>query len=199
MLFNSVDFAIFLPIVFALYWLLPGKNIRLQNLFIAAASYLFYGWWDWRFLLLILLSTIIDYFVGLSLSAAKRKSVRRSLLSISILANLGILGFFKYYNFFLDNIADVFSIFGKELSASSLQVVLPVGISFYTFQTMSYTIDIYRKKLEPTRDFISFSAFVCFFPQLVAGPIERASNLLPQFAVQRKFNCLWKRIQKHIS
>jgi len=188
MLFNSIDFAIFLPIVFALYWLLKDFNLKLQNLLIVAASYLFYGWWDWRFLSLILFSTIVDYTVGMYLSKTSHVGKRKGLLWASIFINLGFLGFFKYYNFFLDNFISAFSLFGTKLEVSSLQVILPVGISFYTFQTLSYTIDVYRKTLKPTNDFIAFAAFVSFFPQLVAGPIERASNLLPQFYKKREFN-----------
>ncbi|WP_438966784.1 MBOAT family O-acyltransferase [Flavobacterium sp.] len=188
MLFNSIDFAIFLPIVFFLYWFVTNKNLKLQNFLIVAASYLFYGWWDWRFLALILFSTIVDYAVGRGLSKALNISKRKILLWTSISINLGFLGFFKYYNFFLDNFITAFSFFGTEIKASSLNVILPVGISFYTFQTLSYSIDVYRRKLEPTKDFIAFSAFVSFFPQLVAGPIERATHLLPQFYKKRTFD-----------
>ncbi|MGK7954005.1 MAG: MBOAT family protein [Crocosphaera sp.] len=188
MLFNSLDFAIFLPIVFILYWLIPFKNIRVQNLFILAASYLFYGWWNWRFLSLILFSTIVDYCIGLGLSSKKNSQKRKALLTISILVNLGLLGVFKYYNFFLSNFISAFSFFGIEIKANSLNIVLPVGISFYTFQTLSYTIDVYKRKLEPTKDFILFATFVSFFPQLVAGPIERATHLLPQFYRKRVFD-----------
>ena len=188
MLFNSIDFAIFLPIVFILYWFVTNKNLKLQNLLIVLASYLFYGWWDWRFLSLIIFSTIVDYSVGLGLSKQKNLTKRKVLLWTSILVNLGFLGFFKYYNFFLDNFVTAFSFFGSEIQANSLNIILPVGISFYTFQTLSYSIDVYRRKLEPTRDFFAFSAFVSFFPQLVAGPIERATNLLPQFYTKRNFD-----------
>ncbi len=188
MLFNSIDFAIFLPIVFLLYWFINNKNLRLQNVLILIASYLFYGWWDWKFLSLILISTSVDYLVGLKLVNENQSFKRKILLWISILVNLGFLGFFKYYNFFIENFQDAFSVLGMGFRINSLNVILPVGISFYTFQTLSYTIDIYRKKLQPTQDFIAFAAFVGFFPQLVAGPIERASNLLPQFCVKRSFN-----------
>ena len=188
MLFNSIDFAIFLPIVFILYWSSTNNNLKLQNFLIVAASYLFYGWWDWRFLSLILFSTLIDYSIGIKLSKEDNISKRKILLWISILVNLGFLGFFKYYNFFLDNFVTAFSFFGSSINPQGLNVILPVGISFYTFQTLSYTIDIYKRKLEPTKDFIAFSAFVSFFPQLVAGPIERASNLLPQFYRKRDFD-----------
>jgi alginate O-acetyltransferase complex protein AlgI len=188
MLFNSIDFAIFSPIVFALYWFVANKNLKLQNFLIVAASSFFYGWWDWRFLSLILFSSIIDYTIGQKLRVEENETKRKVLLWSSILLNLGFLGFFKYYNFFLDNFITAFSFFGTEINANSLNFILPVGISFYTFQTLSYTIDVYKRKLEPTNDIIAFSAFVSFFPQLVAGPIERATNLLPQFYKKREFN-----------
>ena len=187
MLFNSLDFAIFLPIVFLLYWFVVQKNLKLQNALIVVASYVFYGWWDWRFLSLIIFSTVVDYLVGQRLRTEDKQSKRKVLLWTSIIVNLGFLGFFKYYNFFLENFVDAFSLFGMQINANSLNIILPVGVSFYTFQTLSYTIDVYRKKLEPTKDFMAFSAFVCFFPQLVAGPIERATNLLPQFKKKRTF------------
>lgn len=190
MLFNSLDFAIFLPIVFLLYWLVFNKNLKIQNLLIVIASYFFYGWWDWRFLILIVFSTIIDYSMGLKLKDESNDRKRKLFLWISISVNLGLLGVFKYFNFFLENFIAAFSFFGKDISPHMLNIILPVGISFYTFQTLSYTIDVYKKKLEPTRDFIAFSAFVSFFPQLVAGPIERATHLLPQFYSKRKFNYL---------
>lgn len=188
MLFNSIDFAIFLPIVFLLYWFVANRSIKAQNILLVAASYLFYGWWDWRFLSLILFSTVVDYLVGLGLGKYKDLRRRKILLWTSISVNLGFLGFFKYYNFFLENFIAAFTFFGSEISAGSLNIILPVGISFYTFQTLSYTIDVYKEKIEPTRNFISIAAFVSFFPQLVAGPIERASNLLPQFEKKRTFD-----------
>jgi D-alanyl-lipoteichoic acid acyltransferase DltB (MBOAT superfamily) len=187
MLYNSLDFAIFLPIVFLLYWFVVQKNIKLQNALIVLASYVFYGWWDWRFLSLIIFSTVVDYLVGQKLRTEEKQSKRKVLLWTSIFFNLGFLGFFKYYNFFIENFVDAFSLFGMHINNNSLNIILPVGISFYTFQTLSYTIDVYKNKLEPTQDFIAFSAFVCFFPQLVAGPIERATNLLPQFFKKRRF------------
>ncbi len=188
MLFNTIDFAIFLPTVFILYWFVANRNLKLQNFIIAISSYVFYGWWDWRFLSLIFFSTIVDYLVGLELNKQDNERKRKILLLVSIAVNLGFLGFFKYYNFFLDNFISAFSFVGMEIKANSLNIILPVGISFYTFQTMSYTIDVYKRKLEPTKDFIAFSAFVSFFPQLVAGPIERATNLLPQFYKTRVFD-----------
>ena len=187
MLFNSIDFAVFLPIVFLLYWLLANKNLRLQNALIVLASYVFYGWWDWRFLSLILFSTLVDFTIGRKLKNEENKTKRKILLWTSIFVNLGFLGFFKYANFFLDNFKSAFSFFGSAITTNSLSIILPVGISFYTFQTLSYTIDVYKRKLAPTNDFIVFSAFVSFFPQLVAGPIERATNLLPQFYKKRTF------------
>ena len=187
MLFNTIDFAIFLPIIFILYWFVINKNTSRQNLLIVIASYIFYGWWDWRFLFLIAFSTLVDYFVGIRMSVVQKKKVRKLLLFTSIFINLGFLAFFKYYNFFLQNFIDAFSFFGFSINHSSLNIILPVGISFYTFQTLSYTIDVYKKKLSPTKDVISFAAFVSFFPQLVAGPIERAKNLLPQFYNKRIF------------
>lgn len=187
MLFNSIDFGLFLPIVFILYWFVFNRSLRLQNALIVAASYVFYGWWDWRFLLLILFSSIVDYSVGLLLTRTNLHHQRKLLVWGSVIVNLGLLGFFKYYNFFVENFVEAFSWFGVSIKSNTLNVILPVGISFYTFQTMSYTIDVYKKKLVPTKDFIAFSAFVSFFPQLVAGPIERATHLLPQFYQKRVF------------
>ena len=187
MLFNSIDFAIFLPIVFTLYWVLRNQ-LKLQNLLIVVASYIFYGMWDWRFLFLILFSTVVDYTMGILIERNDSKNKKKLFLWISILVNLGFLGYFKYSNFFLENFVQAFSFLGQDLKFRGLEIVLPVGISFYTFQTLSYTIDVYRKKLSPTKDFIAFSAFVSFFPQLVAGPIERATHLLPQFYRKRKFD-----------
>ena len=187
MLFNSLDFAVFLPIFFILYWYVNNKNLQLQNFLIVIASYIFYGWWDWRFLFLIFFSSITDYIIGKALQVTEKEKYRKFLLWFSIVTNVGFLGFFKYYNFFLDSFVSAFSFFGKSISVNSLDIILPVGISFYTFQTLSYTIDVYKRKLEPAKDIISFLAFVSFFPQLVAGPIERATNLLPQFYKKRVF------------
>lgn len=186
MIFNSVDFAIFLPIVFLLYWFVFNKNLKLQNFFILVVSYIFYGWWDWRFLFLILFSTVLDFLIGLKLSKTENSLNRKLFLALSVCVNLGFLGFFKYYNFFVDNFIQVFTFFGQPFSARTLDIILPVGISFYTFQTLSYTIDVYKRKLTPTDNLISFAAFVSFFPQLVAGPIERATDLLPQFYKKKK-------------
>ena len=188
MLFDSIDFAIFLPIVFILYWFVANKNLKLQNALIVVSSFLFYGWWDWRFLLLMIGSASVDYFVGLSLIKQENKFKRQLLALCSITVNLGILGFFKYFNFFVDNFITAFSFLGVKFHPTSLKIILPVGISFYTFQALSYTIDIYRKKLKPTKSVVDYFAFVSFFPQLVAGPIERATNLLPQFYTKRTFD-----------
>ena len=188
MLFNSIDFAVFLPIVFILYWLIVQQNLRLQNMLLVVASYVFYGWWDWRFLSLILFSTLVDYGIGLYLNKTTDKNKRKYLLWTSIGVNIGLLMFFKYYGFFVDNFVSAFTFFGADIQANTLNIILPVGISFYTFQTLSYTIDVYKRDLEPTRDFVQFAAFVSFFPQLVAGPIERAKQLLPQFEVKRNFD-----------
>ncbi|MDB2415662.1 MBOAT family protein [bacterium] len=188
MLFNSIEFAFFLPIVFCLFWLF-NKNLNLQNGILLLSSYYFYSCWDWRFLSLILFSTIVDYCVGLGLKNESHSvSKRKLLLWISISVNIGLLGFFKYYNFFIDQFTTAFTLFGTSFEGSSINIILPVGISFYTFQTMSYTIDAYRKKIEPTTNLLAFSAFVSFFPQLVAGPIERASSFLPQFIKKKQFD-----------
>ncbi len=188
MLFNSIEFAIFLPIVFIIYWFFGNKNLSIQNYIILFFSYIFYGWWDWRFLILIFLSTLVDFYVGNKIFQYKNISKRKFLLLISILFNLSLLGIFKYFNFFIESFNIALNFLGHDNRHSTLNIILPVGISFYTFQTMSYTIDIYRRKIVPTNDFLSFAAFVSFFPQLVAGPIERASNLLPQILSKRKFN-----------
>ena len=230
MLFNSFTFLIFLPIVFLLYWFVFQKNLKLQNAFLLLASYVFYGWWDWRFLGLIIASSAVDYYCGLRMSTDESRlstagsaspnkkesevrvpnidlttkqlstvdrglltkisswfSGRKKFLTISLTFNLGLLAFFKYFNFFIDSAADFISFLGFQPHISTLNLILPVGISFYTFQTLSYSIDVYRGNLKPTKDPIAFFTFVAFFPQLVAGPIERASNLLPQFFKKREF------------
>jgi len=185
MLFNSLEFGVFFVVVFTAYWLLSHRK---QNWLLLFASYYFYGSWNWKFLSLIALSTVIDFAVGLRLSTTDDAVRRKRLLLCSVVANLGILGTFKYFNFFADSLARVLSGVGLEASWTALHIVLPVGISFYTFQTMSYTIDVYKRKMEPTRSFLDFAVFVAFFPQLVAGPIERASRLLPQVSAPRTFS-----------
>ena len=188
MLFNSIDFAVFLPLVFVLYWFVCHKKLNVQNALLVVASYVFYGWWDYRFLALIVFSSVVDFLIGKQLKTTTHVQKRKVLLWVSICINLGFLGVFKYYNFFVENFIAAFSFFGHSISPSTLDIILPVGISFYTFQTLSYTIDVYHGKLEPTTNIISFFAFVSFFPQLVAGPIERATHLLPQFYKSRTFN-----------
>ena len=187
MLFNSLDFAIFLPIVFATYWFI-ATSLKKRNIVLLVASYIFYGWWDWRFLSLIAISTLVDYLVGIGLGDKRNETKRGLLLLVSLIINLGFLGFFKYYNFFLENFIDAFTFLGFSFKGNTLKIILPVGISFYTFQTLSYSIDVYKGKIYPTKDLLSFAAFVSFFPQLVAGPIERATNLLPQFWQKHEFN-----------
>lgn len=188
MLFNTLTFAVFFVIVFAIYWFILQKSVKLQNVFLLVASYVFYGWWDWRFLSLIFISSLSDFIIGIKLDNTANQKPRKFWVTLSMVINLSILGFFKYYNFFVDSFVELFSLFGWHLNSRTLNIVLPVGISFYTFQTMSYTLDIYRKQLKATHDFVGFFAFVSFFPQLVAGPIERASNLLGQFNSKRTFN-----------
>ncbi|AZQ61926.1 MBOAT family protein [Flammeovirga pectinis] len=188
MLFNSIEFAIFLPIVFILYWFVTKDNIRQQNILLLIASYIFYGWWDWRFLSLIAFSSFVDFSIGKQLGKVTNQQKRKYLLYLSLAINLGFLGFFKYFNFFAESFADAFTLLGSPLQVDRLNIVLPVGISFYTFQTLSYTIDVYNRKLEPTHNVVDFFAFVSFFPQLVAGPIERATHLLPQFQKKRYFD-----------
>ena len=183
MLFNSFEFAVFLCVLLPLYAL---ANHRLQNLLLLAGSYFFYGWWDWRFLSLILLSTIVDYFIGLRVHASTDDRLRNRLVACSVTFNLGLLGVFKYFDFFVESFTSLLAVGGIEAQPTLLEVVLPVGISFYTFQTISYSIDIYRREVTPTRNFFDFALFVSFFPQLVAGPIERAKHLLPQLVSERK-------------
>lgn len=187
MLFNSVIFGIFFVIVFYLYWLLFKNNIRLRNIFLIICSYIFYGWWDWRFLSLIIISSTIDYVIGLKIHSEGNASTRKKLLQVSLLVNLGFLGVFKYFNFFIESLSTAFGTMGFTIGDVTLNIILPVGISFYTFQTLSYTLDIYYRKMEPTKDPFAFFAFVSFFPQLVAGPIERAKHLLPQFSEKKEF------------
>lgn len=192
MLFNSIEFALFLPIVFALYWFVFGKNLKLQNLFVVVASYVFYGWWDWRFLFLIAFTSFCSWGSGLLIEKSRADGSERGekrakhISAANIVLNLLILGIFKYYDFFVQSFADLF--FDGKCDSLLLKIILPVGISFYTFQALSYSIDVYKRKLEPTKDIIQFFAFVSFFPQLVAGPIERSTNLLPQFAKPRTFD-----------
>lgn len=190
MLFNSIEFAFFLPLVFLIYWAIGYAHInetlklRLQNAFVLIASYIFYGWWDWRFLLLIAFTSFCSWASGLLIG---NQQTPKFWMWLNVILNLGILFTFKYYNFFVEEFCQLFpSLEGR--SGGVISLILPVGISFYTFQALSYSIDVYRQKIEPTKDIIAFFAFIAFFPQLVAGPIERATNLLPQFLQNRKFS-----------
>lgn len=188
MVFNSYEFPFFFLIVFFFYWLVFGSKLKFQNLFLVAASYTFYGWWDWRFLCLLLLSTGLDYYTGLRIGSSSNDKTRKLWLYISVTANLLILGIFKYFNFFISSFTDLFHAFGLTAEVPLLSVILPIGISFYTFHGLSYVIDVYRKKVGVTHSFIDYSLFVCFFPLLVAGPIERATHLLPQIQKPRAFS-----------
>ena len=188
MIFNSISFAIFLPIIFVLYWAMSNRKLVYQNVLLLAASYVFYGFWDTRFLILIFISSLSDYLIGLQLSKAEKDTLRKRWLALSLFINLGILFSFKYFNFFIDSFINLSQSFDFQANINTLKIILPVGISFYTFQTLSYTIDIYKQKIKPTRNVIDFFTFVSFFPQLVAGPIERAAQLLPQFQIKRHFN-----------
>ena len=194
MLFNSISYAIFLPIVFFLYWFVFQRNLKVQNIFVVVASYVFYGWWDWRFLLLIVFTSFSTWGFSELMQQIDNKQftnrlISRKLLNISnITINLVILGIFKYYNFFVDSFVSAFASAGINIQPHTLQIILPVGISFYTFQALSYSIDVYQRKIESTKDMVAFFAFIGFFPLLIAGPIERAKNLLPQFYVPRTFD-----------
>lgn len=185
MIFNSVVFFIFFSVTFCLYYLLPH---RWQNRLLLSASFLFYGWWDWRFLGLILISISTDYFCSLQIKRHSDQVAKKRFLALSVSINLGILGFFKYFNFFISSFADVLKFVGVQPNFPVLQIILPVGISFYTFKTISYSVDVYRGEIEPTTDFLDYALFVSFFVQLIAGPIDRAGNLLPQIQNKRRFD-----------
>jgi alginate O-acetyltransferase complex protein AlgI len=188
MLFNSFEFAVFFPLVFLMYWFVTKKNLTVQNAFLLVVSYLFYGWWDWRFLGLLFFSSTLDYIIALRIDASQTIARKKFFVGLAIAINLTLLGFFKYFNFFSDSFAELLTTLGFQANRHSLNVILPVGISFYTFQSMSYYIDVYRGKMKPVRDIIAFYAYVSFFPQLVAGPIERSFQLLPQFLRKRVFD-----------
>lgn len=187
MLFNSFDFLVFLPIVFILYWYVAKKDLRWQNALLLIASYYFYSCWDWRFLFLLMFSTLLDYFTGIKIKEATSAAKKRSWFWLSIGINLGFLGVFKYYNFFVSSFAEVMDGFGWHTDPWMLNVILPVGISFYTFHGVSYVIDIYKDRIDAERNFVDYAVFVSFFPLLVAGPIERATHLLPQIKAARTF------------
>ncbi|SFZ91150.1 MBOAT family O-acyltransferase [Chryseobacterium limigenitum] len=188
MLFNSIAFLIFLPIVFILYWRVFNKNYKYQNMLLLAASFYFYGCWDWRFLFLLIFSIGLDYFSGIQIENSKTKKMATFWLTLSIAINLGFLGFFKYYNFFIENFAELLSSFGFGVNMWVLKVILPVGISFYTFHGLSYVIDVYKKRIPAERNYVDYAVFVSYFPLLVAGPIERATHLLPQIQRKRSFD-----------
>ena len=191
MQFNSLEFLLFLPIVFVLYWHLLGNRYKLQNLFVVIASYVFYGWWDWRFLVLIAFTTCCSFFNAIAIKRSldkKELGKAKLILAGNVVINLAILGVFKYYNFFADSLQELLKCFSLHLDYPTLNIILPVGISFYTFQALSYTIDVKRQVIDPTKDIVVFFAYVSFFPQLVAGPIERATNFLPQFLKERSFD-----------
>ena len=188
MLFNSISYALFLPIIFFIYWQSGKKSLKLQNLLLLASSYFFYACWDWRFLFLLIFSTALDYFTGIKMFEAKSQNQKKMWFWISICINLGFLGIFKYYNFFAESLASTLATIGLQTNFWTLQVILPVGISFYTFHGLSYVIDIYKNRIEPERNIIDYSLFVSYFPLLVAGPIERATHLLPQIKKKRVFD-----------
>lgn len=188
MLFNSLGYLLFLPTVFILYWFVFNKSLKIQNLLLLVSSYFFYSCWDYRFLFLLIFSTILDYLSGIQIEKTINKTHRKLWLWLSVGCNLLFLGFFKYYNFFIESFIDLFTTFGLKISPWTLNIILPIGISFYTFHGLSYVIDIYRNKIKPTYNFIDYSVFVSFFPLLVAGPIERATHLLPQIQKKRTFN-----------
>jgi alginate O-acetyltransferase complex protein AlgI len=188
MLFNSINFAIFLPIVFILYWFVANKNLKLQNILLLVSSYFFYACWDWRFMFLLIFSTLLDYFTGLKMAESKTAPGKKFWFWLSIIVNLGFLAVFKYYNFFAESFADLIANFGLHVNPWTLKVILPVGISFYTFHGLSYVIDIYKNRIPAEKNFVEYSVFVSFFPLLVAGPIERATHLLPQIKVKRNFD-----------
>ncbi|WP_298150168.1 MBOAT family O-acyltransferase [Flavobacterium sp.] len=187
MLFNSINFAIFLPIVFCIYWIL-SKNLKAQNVLLLVSSYFFYSCWDYRFLFLLIFSTFLDYYTGIKMSEASTVKAKKFWFWLSISVNVGFLGVFKYYNFFAESFAEALANIGLHVNPASLDIVLPVGISFYTFHGLSYVIDIYKERIKPEKDFIDYAVFVSFFPLLVAGPIERATHLLPQIQRKRTFN-----------
>ena len=191
MIFNSLTFLVFIAIFIPVYFSLKG---RVRLLWALSGSYFFYGWWDWRFLTLIAISTMVDFYLGAQMEKEEVEKRRKRLLVMSMVLNLGILGFFKYFNFFTDSFIAMLQGFGLQPSLHTLKIILPVGISFYTFQSMSYTIDIFRRQLKPEPDFVKFATFVAFWPQLVAGPIVRASDFLPQFQKDHDFE--WERFTR---
>ncbi|MDP9080729.1 MAG: MBOAT family protein [Bacteroidota bacterium] len=188
MLFNSLSFALFLPVVFVMYWFVAGRRLQYQNILLLCASYFFYACWDWRFLFLLVFSTVLDYVTGIKMSESNSAKTKKTWFWLSVIVNLGFLGVFKYFNFFAASMAIAMANIGLHVNPWTLKVILPVGISFYTFHGLSYVIDIYKNRIPAERNFISYSLFVSFFPLLVAGPIERATHLLPQVKKARTFD-----------
>lgn len=188
MLFNSINFALFLPIVFIFYWFITNKSYKFQNILLLVSSYFFYACWDWRFLFLLIFSTFLDYYTGLKMTDSRNQNIKKFWFWLSISINIGFLGIFKYYNFFSKSFADAVSSIGLHVNPWTLNVILPIGISFYTFHGLSYVIDIYKDRIKAEKNLVDYSVFVSFFPLLVAGPIERATHLLPQIQRKRTFN-----------
>lgn len=189
MTFQSIEYLIFFPIVFLLYWIVGNKSKIIQNSIIVIASLIFYGWWDWRFLGLLLFTAFSTYIAGLWMGNKSLSNNKRKLISvISIIVNLGILFIYKYFNFFIESFVDLSAVFGITVTASTLKIILPVGISFYTFSALSYSIDVYQRKIYPTKDIIAYLAYVTFFPSILSGPINRADKQLPQYFESRSFN-----------
>ena len=196
MLFNSISYLVFLPIVFILYWFVFSNKVKTQNLLLLLSSYFFYSCWDWRFLFLLIFSTVLDYYTGIKIQQNSSTNRRKYWFWLSVCTNLGFLGIFKYYNFFIENFIQLFSELGIQIHATTINIILPVGISFYTFHGLSYVIDIYKNRIKAENNFIDYAVFVSFFPLLVAGPIERATHLLPQIKIKRIFDqkyCFWFR------
>jgi len=188
MIFNSLSFAIFLPVVFILYWFVVNKNLKIQNSLLLLASYFFYGWWDWRFLFLLIGVSVFNYFIGIRIDENENNKTRGIWLALALIVNLGVLCVFKYYNFFIDSFIDLLSLFGYSLPRSATRILLPLGISFYTFLSLSYILDIYKRNLKAHRNIIEVLLSLSFFPIILAGPIQRPSTLLPQIMKKREFN-----------
>lgn len=188
MIFNSTQFVVFFICFFILYWIVLKKNLKLQNLLILAGSYVFYGWWDWRFLFLLIGSTLLNYYLGIYIAKTENAKKRKLLVYTGLLQGLAGLIFFKYYNFFITSFADAFGAFNIHLNVHTLQIILPLGISFYTFRTISYLLDVDKNKIKPTKDWVVFFTYVCFFPGLISGPIDKAQLLIPQLEKKRTFD-----------
>lgn len=188
MIFTSLDFALFLPVVFILYWFIFNRSGKSQNILLLLAGLFFYGYADWRFLFLIVGNALLNYFIGIQIAESKKENIQRRYLWTGVIINLGVLGFFKYFNFFYDNFVDLINLFGFQANHSTLMILLPLGISFFTFQTLGYIIDVYNEEIDPTRDLLAFTTYVLYFPKLLAGPIERAQKFLPQIATKRVFD-----------